>query len=266
MYVKQILCTMYISKVQVSDCTSWRSHRNLKLSAKLLSGFGSPGRLWDWEVTQHLQSMQVSFNYKPLHLACVWGKYRYVVIVNIHTVYIYIVRTKKSPIHECYCLFFCLPEHSINLNHLTTSDPKLYWIWNQIAKGGAPPPPEKNEVIKHGHGKLPLQLARGGRFWPCLTTLPSTSLSSHLPGESGDCLVHRLQKAAANSSISKKGAFPRPDTSRKISIEPENDAFGNTLFLFQGYILRFHINLSGCTCEKKNTWHVLCKRLGPHCQ
>ena len=108
-------------------------------------------------------------------------------------------------------------------------------------------PPEKNEVIKHGHGKLPLQPARGGRFWPSPTTLPSTSLSPHLPGESGDCLVHRLQKAAANSSISKKGAFPRPDTSRKISIEPENDAFGNTLFLFQGYILRFHINLSGCT-------------------
>ena len=32
---------------------------------------------------------------------------------------------------------------------------------------------------------------------------------------------------------------------RKINIEPENDGLVQMIFLFQGFILRFHVNLPG---------------------
>ena len=149
-------------------------------------------------------------------------------------------------------LFFCLPEHSIHLNHLTTWKTLLYMKsdrqrWSTSPRG-------KNDVIKHGHGKLPLQLAKGLilAIPYHLTIHQSCRFTFRVRVEIVLCIASK--KTAANSS-KEKGAFPRPDTSRKINIEPENDAFGNTLFLFQGYILRFHINLPGCTCEKK---HMTC--------
>ena len=121
----------------------------------------------------------------------------------------------------------------------------LYWIWNQIAKGGAPPPGEKasdqtwpwkaspstGQMLDFGHPLLP--------YHP-----PVLVHTFRVRVEIVLCIASKkLQQHSSNE----KGAFPRPDTSRKINIEPENDAFGNTLFLFQGYILRFHINLPGCT-------------------
>ena len=37
------------------------------------------------------------------------------------------------------------------------------------------------------------------------------------------------------------------NTPPKVNIEPENDGLEDEISLFQGCILRFHVNLSGCT-------------------
>ena len=56
--------------------------------------------------------------------------------------------------------------------------------------------------------------------------------------------------------ISSKNLCEKIGTPLKFNMEPENDGLESMIFLFQGCILRFHVNLPGCSWRMldNKTW------------